>query len=498
MAEQVVANPAEMEQTAATVAEPKGESLPLRAIDSAWRLLRRPWLLVALLILLGATLLWARMIPQVPGQLTESAAETTRWLNATLASTSIPGAELARTLGLFDLYASPWLRVILALITLLGAVQLADGLGRLLAWRRLPRNVSIGDAGEPVELGVSGVARVRLALDVTPARTEQSVRTWAESAHLDVDGGEAQFPAHDEGVTQGAEQEIETRLLMRRRGWSVWVAPLLATGALIGALILWANIFWAWNLRPDVLPPGATFTSDRHQFSVENAMYFPVYRAEPPVDPDMEAEPGLDFIYRIGERELGAYPDGQWNPVGAWSSTHIRANADTPALVVSADEPILALPSAPKPQEQVGVLLPALGSEQFVVLPGEGIGLRLVRITDGFEEKFWAEVYDDAAVQPIVREEISGARLLEIPLSDGSLVLEIAPARGLQVEVERRYGGWLWLPALLMILAGLVALILPARMLLVQLSPWEKERTLLIAQGTSAKDVVAVTTATNP
>lgn len=483
MAEQIVAPPSEAEQAAMTVtAEIKGESLIVRAIDGLWRLLRRPWLLVTLLAVLGATLLWARTLPQIPGQLTESAAEATRWLNGTLSSSSIAGAELARSLGLFDLYSSPWLRVLLALVTLLAAVQLADAIGTLRAWRAASYRASLGESGEPAPLAQGAMARIRIAVDAPVERVDEMVREWAATARMEtvnLDNERAEIVNGAVEVQDEGQNPHETRLLMRRRGWSAWLAPLLALGALIGALLLWANLFWAWNLRPDVIAPGVTFENARRGFAVTNHL----------IDVN-----GRDTVTLLTVGSTETLPvDGLWHRLDLPGWTRARANAETAAMVIGADEALLALPNAPKPQERVGLLLPATGSEQFVVLPQQGIGIRVVRLTDGNAERYYAEVYGEDSVQPLVREEILGAQTLDVPLAEGeSLTLEIAPASGLHVEVERGYGRWLWLPALLLILAGFVALVLPARVVLAQLSRWERERTLLIAQGTAHKDVAAL------
>lgn len=490
MAEQVAANPVDVEPVAMPAAEPQRESLIGRAIDSMWRLLRRPWLLVALLALLGATLLWARMIPQIPGQLAESAADATRWLNATFATTSVPGAELARSLGLFDLYASPWLRVLLSLVTLLAAVQVADALDALYRWRGASFEAATGKVAEPVTLAPNGIVRERIAVDAPPERVAELALDWAEKSGMAASTFvrvaaplgelEAQPALENMPVVESAEQ----RFLFRKRGWSVWLTPLLSLGALVAALLLWANVFWAWNLRPDVLAPGGSFESVERGVALRN-------------DFDPERLPG--YTLEMNGEETVYAADGQWHMLPGFGAPRVRANGDIPALMVQADDALLALPNAPKPQDVVGVLLPALGSEQFIVLPGEGIGLRLVRISDGIEEQYWAEVYDEESVQPIVRQQIEGPSSLEVPIVDQqTLTLQIAPAQGLQVEIQRSFGRMLWLPALLMILAGIIALILPARLLLAQISPWEKERTLLIAQGTSAKEVNALVNALQP
>ncbi|MGL4651480.1 MAG: hypothetical protein ACRC1H_18890, partial [Caldilineaceae bacterium] len=152
---------------------------------------------------------------------------------------------------------------------------------------------------------------------------------------------------------------------------------------------------------------------------------------------------------------------------------------------------------------EVGVVLPQPGSEQFVLLPAQNAGLRLVRLP-GDEPRFLAELYGPNAEQPLSRTTITGIQsTLLMPLSDGSdaqLALELTRTTGVDVQIRRTPGLWLLVPGLLLALAGLLPLWKRPAFLLAEVMPWpphvlSASQSAVTLSGSTAAQVAATATA---
>lgn len=488
MAEEVVQPDAaqrSMEETAGSRTAHASIPASVRAgvtnvLDLLWRLLRKPWLLIVFGAILLALLAAARATPQLPGQLLESPAEATRWLNSVAANWSGVGGALARVLQLYNLAGAPWFGVLVALVALLALVQLADAIGRAAVWRRLSSALHGGEPGEPIVFGGADLARDRFAVALEPSVAETVAATTISKAY----GSLARASVGTEHLSAIADAETnpsaasgflqpggaESRLLGRRNGWSVWLYIAFPAALLVAVLLLWVNMLWAWNVQTAALSPGEGFVSQTRDLALMNTV-------------GENGEPAISVA--TGSRSILVPADGT---VERLDGMVVTAHRVAPAIVVSADTPILALPGEPNPQETVGLNFPSPGAEQFVVLPGQGIGIRFVRVP-GSEERFLAEVYDEEAVQPVAREQIDAAGELVVPLEDEELTLLVTPAWSLSAQVNRSFASWAWLPLALLALAGLVALVRPAALLCAQISAWEGERSLVILQGARGQEI---------
>lgn len=475
--------------------------LTLGLVDGLWNLLRRPALLLVVGGLLAVLLAAARMTPQMPGQLLDSPAEATRWINSVPANWGGIGGWLARSLHLYDLFRAPWFGVLVAATALLAAVQLADAIGLLQQWRRLPTwlQQSVDDAHTTAG---ATVARARFAIDTAvPESTEQIAavlrESWASLVPLAVPSLEVvatNTPVPDSLNTESLNSESPnseslntdslntdslnsgsrgvTTLLARRNGWNAWVRILLPAALLVGALLVWVNMIWSWSVIGSALAPGASLVVDSRDLVISN--------------PVVQPEDAASVLASIGEQEVHVPTDGSTVRAHGLS---LSATRYSPAIVVSAEEAILAMPGAPQPQTDLAVTFPVAGAEQYVVLPGAGIGIRLVRVADD-ESTFLAEVYDEETVQPISSEQIEGRGELEVPLGEETITLSLAPSWSVNVTAGRGYASWAWLPLLLLALAGALALLRPASFLCAQLAPWEATRTVVTLQGSAKNDVL--------
>ena len=98
-------------------------------LSRLWRILALPEVLMGLLGLLGASLLLATLIPQIPPQAID---DPQAWL-AVQGGASGLSERLIRILGLFDIYHAGWFRLLLALSGLVLTIRLIESAE--VAWR---------------------------------------------------------------------------------------------------------------------------------------------------------------------------------------------------------------------------------------------------------------------------------------------------------------------------------------------------------------------------
>jgi hypothetical protein len=431
-----------------------------RAVDALWRFLRRPTVAVVLALLLLALLLLARLIPQIPGQAAEDPASAVRWLNAERDSWGVWGGFL-RAAGFFNVMGSPLFYLLVALLTLVCGVHLAAQV----AAARLPRQLQ---AALDLPFGLSPllpaaterIAQVRLPL---PAPLDASTaRLHALIANAVGTVTERRLAAPPEENERGAVEERRLLAMVNMR--ALQVRPLLPAGALLALGVLWFTALFGWNVHPPTLAPGETYTAANH---------------------------GVTFAYRLpaegnGLLDVTIEDEQTMLPAGAAQarvgSASVRVQGGVPALLLRVDAPLLALPGAPETRAEAGLIFPQPGSEQIVLLPESGTGVRLVRLPQGVGSAFLVEVYARDGVQPVQRLEMTEAQSVTLPLESGDVALWIQPAQGLNVLVRSAPGGWLLWPALALVIAGLASLWWKPIFALAQLQPWPVDRTVLTLQ----------------
>ena len=443
-----------------------------------WDLLANPWLLILVagidLLLVGA----ATFLPQLPGQFIDSPAEANRWLLATAGEYGTLGA-LLRGLGLFDVLHSFALRVGMALLGLLLFVQLGDLLAQWLRLRRLPEllEAPVAEPGQPIDVpGHLPVHGLRVAVDAPPPAVAPRVATTL------ADLSPSQPPFTATTPLPGDVPAAEQRWLILGHAWAAALRPLLLAGILLAVGVLWIGANFGWEVTPPTLAPGSEFRFPRRDIVLR---YQAPENEEPGLVPELYVEVGSESGV-LAVKERGKLRLGQ---------VTVSAEAGPLGLLLMTPDkrPALALPGETEGQAQLGFLFPGPGSEETVLLPQAGAGLRLVRVDDpqgnsGERTTFLIEVFHQESNEPILRETLDrlgqeGRELRAIPLPDGEMPLVFQLAPGLDVQVRHLPGDWLLWPALILGLVGAAGFLRRPFFLLVQLAPWPVERSVLVGQS---------------
>jgi hypothetical protein len=409
----------------------------------------------ALLLLLLAL---SALLPQLPGQLRDDPVAATRWVNAEVEALQ-PAGGVLRALGFFDLMRSPLFVAVGALLLLVALVQLADGAAVALGYRRL-RDAAAGSEDAPLELPPGALMqRLRAVAEGTPAEARERLSDGARDAALDLE------------PTRG------TRLLGTRNARMTWLRLLLPAGLLVSLAALGVSARLGWDVHAEALAPGAVATFQAREVTIDWS-----------TEDEVVVEVG-------GERVVLPAEAGRSRVAGAG----VTIRRGPPALILESEEPLLALPGAEALAARVGVVLPQGGSEQVVLLPQQGAGIRLL-LLPGDKPSFLAEAYGADDELPFSRLTLDGSAAATLPTPADGPMLTVRPATGLDVQV--RQSPWLWLlvPGLLLALAGLPALWWRPALFIAEVEPWptsttEATQSMITLQATEAEDLRAVAAA---
>ncbi len=200
--------------------EPAGKARRPDPLSVLWRVLCAPQMLLVLLGLLVLSLVAASLIPQIP---LSARSNPMQWLAA---QSSLAGSAWIRSLNLYDISHSLWMRVLLALLGATLLVRMA----------------------EAVEIAWHATAPGRWTVDCfrfwSRSRCEEHVSTLPPAEAVDeterrlAGGGYRRSPISDGPVRT---------YVASRRAWALWVAPVAYAGsvvALVGVLLL---ITWGWQ-----------------------------------------------------------------------------------------------------------------------------------------------------------------------------------------------------------------------------------------------------------
>jgi hypothetical protein len=439
-------------------------------VSAAWRRLLSPWTLfsvgAATLVLLPA----AFFLPQLPGQLNDEPAAAARWLSAAGAAYGALGNVL-REAGLFNVLHSFLFRALLAFLTLLVALHLADSLGKAFAVQTLIARFGAAPSrpGSPVTLP-DGLAAYR-----TRKAVDDALPAVAERIAAAITRTYGYFAQH---ATDGPADSQETRLLgvQRRYAYALQVLPPL--GLLLALASIWLFLLAGWNINSPVLAPGEAYRAPAQDLFIQ---YLAGQDAEPP-------EPSVAVSVHIAGKEIAAAapPGARLND----GSISLQVQQEGAGLLVRTvtQEPLLALPGQTEPTAGAGLILPSPGSEESVLLPTLEGGLRVVRPPDG-SDSFLVEVYRGLNLEPEQRIGITGIGQYEIGAAEQSLLLEFIPLPGLRVTVRHMPGFRLIWPAAILVIIGAAGYVRPPAFTLVQIAPWPAERAVVIVQTTLRSDL---------
>ena len=159
-----------------------------------------------------------------------------------------------------------------------------------------------------------------------------------------------------------------------------------------------------------------------------------------------------------------------------------------PSLLVRTldDAPLLAQPGQSATAAVLGLGFPNPSSEQTLILPQHGVGMRIIRqdnaTTSAADDSFVVEVFQGDSEQPIQRFTIRDSQVERIQTPVGEMPLGFVPVPMLQVQAYSAPNHWLLLPAALLLLAGALGFRRRPAFLLAQAGPWPVERSVVIIQ----------------
>jgi hypothetical protein len=470
----------------AAVATPRR---PADLWQTLWLALGSPWLLLGLAGWLTLLLLVSLWLPQMPDYLREEGSAASRWL---LAAATPYGAfgTLARGLGFFDMLHSPLLLAPLAALILVLLVQIVQQISAAQALRRLPAVLdAAGVNGEPLSLhspyrllrwrsavadtALSQTGQMQMLLQARFVRLERRTMRVAP-APATVDPARS---AADSG--DGAAPVLEERLLALRGQQAVLLRPLFLAGMLCAALYLWAASALAWHFEAPFLIPGAPAVDSVHDLSLQYELARPV---DGVLTPRLRIALGDDSVAAVVASRVEAQVAG----------VEVVAQAVAPALEVRslAEGADLARPGQAAAVSALGLGFPADGSEETVLLPGIGAGLRIVRNGQNTpavdDDVFTVEVYSGASEQPLRRFTVSSSQIETIRVrgpGDPALTLAFVPLPALAVSARSAPGQWLMIVALILTAAGLVGYLQRPGFVLLQVGPWPEQRTVMTVQS---------------
>ncbi len=433
-----------------------------RAVDGLWRALNSRWLLAGAVLLLLLLLLAQRWLPQAPGQVAEDPAAAVRWRNVQRDQWGWAG-PLLLALGLFDVDSSPIFFAAVALAGLAAALQLADALDGALLPARLRRAFD----AETAWVDAAGpLYRARVAVARLPADALAEVHARLREAGLPV-VEQSPPPAQVAGDGSGGG---EVRILAARGVRARRLRPLLPAGLLLALAALWVGALFGWEVQADALAPGDVFVYAPHSVAFTYTL--------PAADAGAPGAPALEVSIRGRNAMLGA---GEYARV---ADARTRVTEGVAALLVQAERPLLARPGESNARAAVGLAFPQEGSEEFLLLPAEDIGLRLVRLGGQNAGSFLVEIFAEDDVQPVERLQIAEDAELTVPVPGSEpLRLQVAVLPALDVRAVRAPGQWLYWPALGLALVGLAGWLMRPAFALVQVDAWPVERTLLTVQA---------------
>lgn len=454
-----------------------------------WLALGSPWLLLGLAGWLTLLLLVSLWLPQMPDYLREEGSAASRWLLAAATPFGALGI-LARGLGFFDVLHSPLFLAPLAALILVLLVQIVQQISAAQALRRLPAVLdAAGVNGEPLSLhspyrllrwrsavadtALSQTGQMQMLLQARFVRLERrTMRVAPAPATLD-----PARSAADSG--DGPAPVLEERLLALRGQQAVLLRPLFLAGMLCAALYLWTASVLAWHFETPFLIPGAPAVDSVHDLSLQYELARPV---DGVLTPRLRIALGDDSVAAVVASRVEAQVAG----------VDVVAQAVAPALEVRslAEGADLARPGQAAAVSALGLGFPADGSEETVLLPGIGAGLRIVRNGQNTpavdDDVFTVEVYSGASEQPLRRFTVSSSQIETIRVrgpGDPALTLAFVPLPALTVAARSAPGQWLMIVALILTAAGLIGYLQRPGFVLLQVGPWPEQRTVMTVQS---------------
>lgn len=456
-------------------------SPPRSVFDALWAALLDPRPLLVLAALLTLMLLVSLWLPQLPGQLRSEPLAADRWLTTTAESLGAAGA-LLRTTGLFDVLHSLLFRLLLAAATFLLLVQSAHAVAVVLQMRRLPFLLDIViPGGEPLPVQLPMVVqRWRAATPGSPltvaAQCEGQTQRWA--THLERRTLRVPPAPPQVDLLAPTDALLEERLLARCGVSEVMLRPLLPVGMLVAVGLVWWYSIVGYQFAPASLLPGERASDGVLGVAFEYALTYP---APGVIGPVLRVNKGGR------QEELSLTPTEL-----VLDGVVVVAQPGAPALLVQTLDgaPWLAQPGQSNAVAQIGLGFPNPGSEQALVIPHVGIGLRIIRQDNGTtaaaDDAFVVEVFQGNREEAVQRITINGSQVERILTPLGELPINFIPTPMFQVQAYTAPSLWWLAPALLLGAAGALGHRRRPIFLLAQAGPWPIDRTVVVIQTNHA------------
>ncbi len=469
----------------------------LAPLDALWRWCTRPLVLLGLALLaLGLALLGLALPQLLP-----------------------PG---------LDVLTSPLLRWLFQLLSALALLQMARQVGTALQMRRVqmlrPDDLRApAAAGEPAALPMAAPHRLRTTQEAAPdavlllVRNELTRRFGRvdEVRVQEISVGEIDAAGQDEpGQDEPVEIAEEMRLLATRDLNASGLRPLLSLGLLLALAAAWWAAGQSWTAISPPLVPGETFAYAARDFRVQYVAPSPEEPAEAVEGEGAEANLGTENAEaaETGRRSVPALalrlqhgdairdlPLTQPETRLTLDGVRVRAIAVAPGLLVrTADgSQRLVAPGGSNLRSAVGLAFPSVNLE-VELQQGDDAVLRFVRTAEdgsgsgtngGAGTNFLADVIplaaDGSPRSEVVAEAVQTLDAAGVPV-------EVVRVPSVQVVARRTPGLWLLVPAGLLIAAGLLGLWRRPAFVLVQIVPWPGARTVVVAQGSSWREVMGL------
>lgn len=482
-----------------------------------WHLLQRSWLLILLGVLALLIILSALILPQLPAYYANNPIAASRWL-AEASDTLAFGGNIIRALGLFDVLHSTLLRLLLTLIGLTLAIHFADLLAAAIHLYRLPKQITkpAEKAGGVVSL-LSPILVRRKSTSSSHSLDEQieTVQTYLSERYdhieeADIDSATGGLLPEDTESEENRETPISTekRIFARRHLAFSFLRPLLMLGLLISLIPVWNITVFGWELSPEPIAPGGTIRYEPNDLLIRYEMTDEELTDEETADeetadieatsaekPDNSGSTAMNLHIQIGE-------DEQTFPINkslrtTLNQVEIRATSGPPALRISVSNgaPKLALQNQSAASASVGLVFAEPGNEGIVLIPSpipeQATYLRIVRGPEEAEPYFLIEVLDYEGNQT-QSQRMPQVASQNLEISPGNTQLKIDSVSGLNVTARYLPTTWLFIPALLLVIAGALGYWRRPAFIFAQIFERANQQTVSIYQSDTRSELEAI------
>ncbi len=376
------------------------------ALTRAWRALSHPIWPVVLTVLILLFLLAHLLLPQVPTAMAGDAVAVDSW--STVTAGGMPFGELLHASSLFDLAGNRMLRFLLALSTAILVIRLSNRLW--LAWctRHLQapsQTLPLTDVYEMIQPSTN---------PPQPGQPNHAAffhRTSSQPSPAD----------EDLGLWLGDRNQRLT-----------WLTMLIEIGILLIVLTLLLNLQYGWQMADIDLSPGQTVSlsplSD-DTLSLDDSATMVSLCCENQISILAGSGGGNTGLIRLLEQQVGP-------------ALIARATMDGEEL------PLQAIEQRGDLTTELIIRFPQERSERAIAIPNHNL---LLRIVNAGPQSYRIQVLD-ASNAILLSDDILG----DSNLSIDDLELSFRPTQSVTLSISARPYLWLLIPALFLLLVGLI------------------------------------------